>query len=121
MRVVTRVIDIDDNPNFQRNVTRFLNSIPNEDFLQSFQDFYNRSQDGLIMEGDYFVGDYERPPDSEALTSSIQREENLCESMDYTPTYELNLFAVDSRAIARHSINTRTQSRESMECEMMFE
>ncbi|GFU23293.1 HTH_48 domain-containing protein [Trichonephila clavipes] len=31
----------DDIPDIQRNVTRLLNSIPKEDFLQSFQDMYS--------------------------------------------------------------------------------
>ncbi|GFS68880.1 hypothetical protein NPIL_635001 [Nephila pilipes] len=33
----------DNIPDIQRNVTRLLNSIPKEDFLQSFQDTYSRS------------------------------------------------------------------------------
>ncbi|GFV37993.1 hypothetical protein TNCV_3626131, partial [Trichonephila clavipes] len=54
-----RVIDIDyiivDNiPNVQRNVTRLLNSIPKEDFLQSLRDMYGRSQHRIVMGGDYF-------------------------------------------------------------------
>ncbi|GFU38471.1 mariner Mos1 transposase [Trichonephila clavipes] len=34
----------DDIPNIQRKVTMLLNSIPKEDFLQSFQDMHNISQ-----------------------------------------------------------------------------
>ncbi|GFX45864.1 uncharacterized protein TNCV_3607251 [Trichonephila clavipes] len=45
-----RLYDI---PDIQRNVTRLLNSIPKEDFLQSFQNMYSRSQ-WRIVEGDYF-------------------------------------------------------------------
>ncbi|GFU07472.1 histone-lysine N-methyltransferase SETMAR [Trichonephila clavipes] len=46
----------DDIPHIQRNVTRHLNSIPKEDFLQSFQDMYRRSKWCIVMEGDYFKG-----------------------------------------------------------------
>ncbi|GFU86128.1 hypothetical protein TNCV_367871 [Trichonephila clavipes] len=52
----TRVIDIDDIPNVQRNVTRLLNSTPKENVLQSFQDFYSRSQGCIVMGDDYFKG-----------------------------------------------------------------
>ncbi|GFY36626.1 hypothetical protein TNCV_28301 [Trichonephila clavipes] len=41
-------------PDIQRNVTKLLNSIPNEDFLQTFQNMYIRSHWCIIMEGDYF-------------------------------------------------------------------
>ncbi|GFU31801.1 hypothetical protein TNCV_1176661 [Trichonephila clavipes] len=44
----------DDIPDIQRNVTRLSNSIPNEDFLQSFQDMYSRSQRCIVMGGNYF-------------------------------------------------------------------
>ncbi|GFX16769.1 hypothetical protein TNCV_4187441 [Trichonephila clavipes] len=44
----------DDIPDIQRNVTRLLNSIPKEDFLQSFQDMYSRSQWCIVSRGDYF-------------------------------------------------------------------
>ncbi|GFX02714.1 hypothetical protein TNCV_2011581 [Trichonephila clavipes] len=50
----TCVIDIDDIPNIQRNMTRLLNSITKEDFLQSFQDMYSRSQLCIVMGGGYF-------------------------------------------------------------------
>ncbi|GFX03852.1 histone-lysine N-methyltransferase SETMAR [Trichonephila clavipes] len=43
-----------DIPGFQRNVTRLSNSIPKEDFLQSFHDMYSKSQWGIVMESDYF-------------------------------------------------------------------
>ncbi|GFW03765.1 hypothetical protein TNCV_2538761 [Trichonephila clavipes] len=43
-------------PDIQRNVTRLLNFISKEDFLQSFQDMYNRSQPCIVMGGDYFEG-----------------------------------------------------------------
>ncbi|GFW96928.1 histone-lysine N-methyltransferase SETMAR [Trichonephila clavipes] len=46
----------DDIPDVQRNVTRFLNSLPNEDLLQSLQDMYRRSQGCIVMGGDYFKG-----------------------------------------------------------------
>ncbi|GFT37138.1 transposable element Tcb2 transposase [Trichonephila clavipes] len=46
-----RVIDIDDIPNIQQNVTSLLNSIPKEDFLQSFQDMYSLSQRCIVMGG----------------------------------------------------------------------
>ncbi|GFS91771.1 DDE_3 domain-containing protein [Trichonephila clavipes] len=45
---------IDDIPNIQRNVTMLLNTIPKEDFLQSFQDMYSRSQGCIVLEGNYF-------------------------------------------------------------------
>ncbi|GFT83286.1 hypothetical protein TNCV_3003671 [Trichonephila clavipes] len=56
-----RVIDIDHIPNIQRNVTSLLNTILKEDFLQSFQDFfqsfqYSRSQGCIVVGGDYFKG-----------------------------------------------------------------
>ncbi|GFU72811.1 histone-lysine N-methyltransferase SETMAR [Trichonephila clavipes] len=43
----------DDIPDIQRNVTRLLNSIPNEDFLKSFQYMYSRPQRCIVMRGDY--------------------------------------------------------------------
>ncbi|GFT65685.1 histone-lysine N-methyltransferase SETMAR [Trichonephila clavipes] len=46
----------DDIPDIQRNVTKLLNSIPKEDFLQSFQDMYSRSQWCIVMGGGYFKG-----------------------------------------------------------------
>ncbi|GFV41733.1 histone-lysine N-methyltransferase SETMAR [Trichonephila clavipes] len=48
----------DDIPDIHRNATWPLNSIPNEDFLQSFQDMYSRSQRCIVMGGDYFEGHY---------------------------------------------------------------
>ncbi|GFX72752.1 hypothetical protein TNCV_4063471 [Trichonephila clavipes] len=39
-----RITYIDEIPNIQRNVTRRVNSIPKEDFLQSFKGMYRRSQ-----------------------------------------------------------------------------
>ncbi|GFW56518.1 histone-lysine N-methyltransferase SETMAR [Trichonephila clavipes] len=45
-----------DIPDIQRNVARFLNPIPKEDFLQSFQDMFSRSQSCIVMGGDYFEG-----------------------------------------------------------------
>ncbi|GFW20665.1 hypothetical protein TNCV_1048881 [Trichonephila clavipes] len=44
----------DDISNTQRNVTRLLNSIPKEDFLQNFQVMYNRPQGCTVMRGDSF-------------------------------------------------------------------
>ncbi|GFU91164.1 histone-lysine N-methyltransferase SETMAR [Trichonephila clavipes] len=44
----------DDIPGIQRNVTRLLNSIPNEDFLQSFQHIDSRPQRYIVIGGDYF-------------------------------------------------------------------
>ncbi|GFV11840.1 hypothetical protein TNCV_3686181 [Trichonephila clavipes] len=44
----------DDIPDIQRNVTRLLNSISKEDFLQSFQDMHSRSQRLIAMKVDYF-------------------------------------------------------------------
>ncbi|GFU58507.1 uncharacterized protein TNCV_697661 [Trichonephila clavipes] len=44
----------DNIPEIQRNGTRLLISIQNEDFLQSFQDMYSRSQLCIVMVGDYF-------------------------------------------------------------------
>ncbi|PRD34604.1 UNVERIFIED_CONTAM: mariner\T [Trichonephila clavipes] len=41
----------------QRNVTRLLNSISKEDFLQCFQDMYSRSLVCIVMRGDYFEND----------------------------------------------------------------
>ncbi|GFW36949.1 histone-lysine N-methyltransferase SETMAR [Trichonephila clavipes] len=48
----------DDIPDIQRNVSRFLNSIPppKKYFLQSFQDMYSRFQRCIVMGGDYFEG-----------------------------------------------------------------
>ncbi|GFX46218.1 histone-lysine N-methyltransferase SETMAR [Trichonephila clavipes] len=46
----------DDIPDIQRKVTRFLNSIPREDILQSFQNMYSRSHRCIVMGGDYFEG-----------------------------------------------------------------
>ncbi|GFT26524.1 integrase catalytic domain-containing protein [Trichonephila clavipes] len=46
----------DDISDIQRNVTRFLNSISKEDFLQRFQDMYSRPQRSIVMRGDYFEG-----------------------------------------------------------------
>ncbi|GFT95055.1 DUF4817 domain-containing protein [Trichonephila clavipes] len=46
----------DDIPDIQRNVTRLLNSIPKENFLQSFKNTYSRSQRCIVMGGDYFEG-----------------------------------------------------------------
>ncbi|GFX24036.1 histone-lysine N-methyltransferase SETMAR [Trichonephila clavipes] len=43
-----------DIPDIQRNVTRLLNSIPKEGFLQSFQNMYSRSQWCIFIGGDYF-------------------------------------------------------------------
>ncbi|PRD27653.1 UNVERIFIED_CONTAM: hypothetical protein NCL1_34742 [Trichonephila clavipes] len=47
----TSVIDVDDVPKIQRNVARLLNSIPKEDFLQSFQEglFKRRSAENIII------------------------------------------------------------------------
>ncbi|GFY24477.1 hypothetical protein TNCV_1015251 [Trichonephila clavipes] len=50
---IKKFVDI---PDIQGNVTRFLNSIPKEDFLQNFQDMYNGSQRCIVMGGDYFKG-----------------------------------------------------------------
>ncbi|GFW08618.1 histone-lysine N-methyltransferase SETMAR [Trichonephila clavipes] len=44
----------DDIPDIQRNVTRLLNSIPKEDFWQSFQDMFSRSQLCIVMGDNYF-------------------------------------------------------------------
>ncbi|GFW90902.1 hypothetical protein TNCV_2418951 [Trichonephila clavipes] len=55
-KTLRNVIDIDDIPNIQRNVTRLLNSIPKEDFLQSYQDMYSRSKLWIGMRDDYFEG-----------------------------------------------------------------
>ena len=46
----------DDIPNKQQKVTKLLNKIPKEDFLQSFQDMYNRSQRCIVTGDDYFGG-----------------------------------------------------------------
>ncbi|GFU51380.1 hypothetical protein TNCV_4752461 [Trichonephila clavipes] len=46
----------DDIPDIKRNVTRFLNSIPKEDFSERFQDMYSRSQWCIVMGGYYFEG-----------------------------------------------------------------
>ncbi|GFV41200.1 hypothetical protein TNCV_2979541 [Trichonephila clavipes] len=46
----------DNIPEIQRNVTRLLNYIPKEDFLQSFQNMCSRSQRFIAMGGDYFEG-----------------------------------------------------------------
>ncbi|GFX45820.1 histone-lysine N-methyltransferase SETMAR [Trichonephila clavipes] len=45
-----------DNPDFQRNMTSRLNSIPKEKLLQSFQDMHSRSQRCIVKGGDYFEG-----------------------------------------------------------------
>ncbi|GFV53092.1 uncharacterized protein TNCV_2893241 [Trichonephila clavipes] len=46
----------DDISDMQRNVTRLLNPIPKENFLQSFKDMHSRSQWCIVMGGDYFEG-----------------------------------------------------------------
>ncbi|GFS51252.1 hypothetical protein TNCV_3533291 [Trichonephila clavipes] len=51
----------------------------------------------------------------------MQREGNIREPMNLKPTYELKLFAAESRPIAGHDINPRTQIRLSVECGMMFQ
>ncbi|GFU87726.1 hypothetical protein TNCV_2157731, partial [Trichonephila clavipes] len=61
----------------QRNVTRPLNSIPKEDFLQSSQDMYSRSQRCIIMGGDYFEGHHwsmlDKPQTLDHLEDNIRR------------------------------------------------
>ncbi|GFV61398.1 transposable element Tcb1 transposase [Trichonephila clavipes] len=47
----------EDIPNIQRNMTKLLNSIPKEDFVQSFQSMHSRSQRYIVMGGDYFEKD----------------------------------------------------------------
>ncbi|GFX21334.1 hypothetical protein TNCV_2252811 [Trichonephila clavipes] len=48
---------LDDIPNIQRNVMRLLNFILKEDFLQSFQNMYSRSQrSSIVIRGNYFEG-----------------------------------------------------------------
>ncbi|GFX24902.1 hypothetical protein TNCV_3451721 [Trichonephila clavipes] len=46
----------DDISQVQWSVTRLLNSISKEDFLQSFQDMYSRSEGCIVMGGGYFEG-----------------------------------------------------------------
>ncbi|GFX52360.1 hypothetical protein TNCV_4323781 [Trichonephila clavipes] len=40
----------------KKNVTRFLNSISKDSFLQSSEDMINRSQLCIVMGGEYFEG-----------------------------------------------------------------
>ncbi|GFV11735.1 histone-lysine N-methyltransferase SETMAR [Trichonephila clavipes] len=56
LKLVLKGKRIDDIPDIQQKVTRHLNCIPKEDFLQSFQGIYSRSQWFTVMEGDYFEG-----------------------------------------------------------------
>ncbi|GFW20657.1 hypothetical protein TNCV_1048801 [Trichonephila clavipes] len=52
-------MDVDDIPHIQRSVMRLLNSTPQKDVLQRFQDMYSRLQLCIAMRGDYFEGQYE--------------------------------------------------------------
>ncbi|PRD30673.1 UNVERIFIED_CONTAM: Histone-lysine N-methyltransferase SETMAR [Trichonephila clavipes] len=47
---------LDNSSDIQRNVTRLLNSFSKGDFLQNFQDMYNRTQQSIVKRGDYFKG-----------------------------------------------------------------
>ena len=55
LKLVLKQKRFDDIPDIQRNVTRLLNIITKEDFLQSFQDMYHRSQRCIVIGGYYFV------------------------------------------------------------------
>ncbi|GFY25475.1 hypothetical protein TNCV_2485951 [Trichonephila clavipes] len=46
----------------------------------------------------------------------MQGANNIHYSINLKPTYVLNFLAAESRAIAGHDINTRTQSTESARC-----
>ncbi|GFW37179.1 hypothetical protein TNCV_5020771 [Trichonephila clavipes] len=61
----------DDISDIQRNLTRLLNSISKEDFLQNFQDTYSRCQLCIVMgaERDYFEGQIECPNTTSSLVA----------------------------------------------------
>ncbi|GFW69247.1 uncharacterized protein TNCV_2366251 [Trichonephila clavipes] len=46
----------DDISDIQENVTRLLNSILKVNFLQSFRNMYSRSQQCIVIRGNYFEG-----------------------------------------------------------------
>ncbi|GFW67234.1 histone-lysine N-methyltransferase SETMAR [Trichonephila clavipes] len=56
IKLVLKVKRFDDMSDIQRNVTRLLNFIPKENFLQSFQDIYSRSQRCIVIGRDCFKG-----------------------------------------------------------------
>ncbi|GFW81087.1 histone-lysine N-methyltransferase SETMAR [Trichonephila clavipes] len=56
LRLALKGKRFDDIPDIQRNVTRPLNSIPKEDFLQSLPDMYSRYHRCIVIGGDYFEG-----------------------------------------------------------------
>ena len=56
LKLVLKGKRFDNIPNIQWNVARLLNTIPKEDFLQSLQDMYGRSQQCIVMGDDNFEG-----------------------------------------------------------------
>ncbi|GFV27144.1 histone-lysine N-methyltransferase SETMAR [Trichonephila clavipes] len=65
-------------PDIQRNITRFLNYIPKEDFLLSFQNMYSTSQRCIVMEGDYFEGQQDGPQIGTSVHATPQRPMVTC-------------------------------------------
>ncbi|GFV30667.1 hypothetical protein TNCV_1777201 [Trichonephila clavipes] len=84
-----RVIFIGDIPNIQRNVTRLLNSIPIEDFLQSFQDLYSRSHLCIVMGGDCFEG-------------------QVCKGKVFTPPLSVDLVELKKRNKVIDELDSKT-------------
>ncbi|GFU30769.1 hypothetical protein TNCV_1444731 [Trichonephila clavipes] len=56
LKIALKEKRFDDISDIQRNMTRLLNSIPKEDFLQSIRNMYCRSQLWIAMGGGYFEG-----------------------------------------------------------------
>ncbi|GFV19091.1 hypothetical protein TNCV_3223101 [Trichonephila clavipes] len=48
------------------------------------------------------------------------RAENISDPSNLKSTHALNLFAADSHSIAGHDMNTRTRSRESLSCHVIY-
>ncbi|GFY33126.1 hypothetical protein TNCV_2230751 [Trichonephila clavipes] len=63
----------DDIPYIQQTVTRLLNSIPKDDFLQSFQHMYSRSQLCIVMRGGYFEGQDEKSLERLEMSTSDRK------------------------------------------------
>jgi hypothetical protein len=58
--VVVTSFELESNPGhmaaIQERVTAVLRSIPKEAFADSFQKLYERCQQGVVKDGDYFEG-----------------------------------------------------------------
>ena len=53
-----RKVRFDDILDIQQNITRYLNTIPKENFLQSLMDMHSKSLQWIVMVGDYFKGQH---------------------------------------------------------------